>query len=444
MTDLGRGLRRLGIVAVVTALLGTVAATHIDRRGELVDEREVLDDLRAELADVRSRLRGTSDALDEAGKALSRTEAELTVLADLRGETELTLSLTEGNLGDQRQAIWQAGASLVLHGLRATALDDCLTGVRAAARQVGDDDRQAALGSLREVAPSCAAVDGSDSGAAWPFHFPDPFVLALDGGYYAYATNSSTGNIQVMRANAFGVWEPLGDALPKLPEWATPNRTWAPSVLERDGYYVLYYAAHHREARKQCIARAVGLAPEGPFVDLSEMPMICDVGRAGTIDPSPFVDVDGALYLLFAEHEPSRIVAQRLRDDGLAMSGPPSTLVVADRDWEDGTVEGPAMAYADGGYHLFYSANDWNSDAYAIGHAVCDRPTGPCTKTSRPVLGSQGALVSPGGQELYRDSTGALWMAFHAYTKPAVGYPNSRRLHLARVGVAGDAVLIIR
>ncbi len=102
------------------------------------------------------------------------------------------------------------------------------------------------------------------------------------------------------------------------------------------------------------------------------------------------------------------------------------------------------MAYADGSYHLFYSANDWNSDAYVVGHAVCERPTGPCTKTSRPVLRSQGAMVSPGGQELFRDSAGKLRMAFHGYSESAVGYPHSRRLYLAGVEVSGDAVVITR
>ena len=38
------------------------------------------------------------------------------------------------------------------------------------------------------------------------------------------------------------------------------------------------------------------------------------------------------------------------------------------------------MIAVDGEYHLFYSANRWDTEAYAVGHAVCESVAGPCVK----------------------------------------------------------------
>jgi hypothetical protein len=68
----------------------------------------------------------------------------------------------------------------------------------------------------------------------------------------------------------------------------------------------------------------------------------------------------------------------------------------------------------------------------------------PCAKPSRTVaFGGSGTIAGPGGQEFFTDAGGQLWMAYHAYTEPNVGYPNSRRLHLMRVAFdpAGAPVL---
>src|SRR5688500_11580056 len=65
--------------------------------------------------------------------------------------------------------------------------------------------------------------------------FPDPAViLAPDGFYYAYATQSLKDgkwiNIQVARSPDLVHWHDLGDALPEKPAWASATQDfWAPS-----------------------------------------------------------------------------------------------------------------------------------------------------------------------------------------------------------------------
>jgi beta-xylosidase len=172
-------------------------------------------------------------------------------------------------------------------------------------------------------------------------------------------------------------------------------------------------------------------------------------GLCGSIDPSPFVDADGTTFLLWKSDENAsacrtapRLWSQRLSPDGLQLLGAPTALMARDRDWEGDIVEAPSMIKRGNAYYLFYSANWYDSSAYAIGYAVCSSPTSGCRKMSgaAPFLGSSGALLGPGGQELFTDAAGAVWMAYHAWTAPRAGYQagGQRRLRLARLAFGAD------
>ena len=141
------------------------------------------------------------------------------------------------------------------------------------------------------------------AGPASPVHdgdFPDPFVLVAGDRYFAYGTQTGDVNVQVMESADLDRWEHRGDALPELPSWAGRGSTWAPAVLRaRAARYVLYYAVRYEAAGRQCISVATASDPAGPFVDRSAEPLIFQEDRGGSIDPSPFVDADGAAYLLW-------------------------------------------------------------------------------------------------------------------------------------------------
>ena len=49
-------------------------------------------------------------------------------------------------------------------------------------------------------------------------------------GYYAYATNGRGSNVQAAYSSNLAEWQIGEDALPVLPAWALPRRTWAPDV----------------------------------------------------------------------------------------------------------------------------------------------------------------------------------------------------------------------
>jgi beta-xylosidase len=118
----------------------------------------------------------------------------------------------------------------------------------------------------------------------------------------------------------------------------------------------------------------------------------------------------------------------------VSLTGPAQPLVRADQRWESRTVEGPAMVREGGAYYLLYSGSSWNSDDYGIGFARCASPLGPCAKPiDGPVITSHGTAAGPGGQEVVRDQAGGLWLTFHAWTEPNVGYPNRRTLRVERL-----------
>jgi beta-xylosidase len=279
----------------------------------------------------------------------------------------------------------------------------------------------------------------------FPRDFPDPFVLRVEDAYYAYATNARHMNVQVIRSQDLVNWERVGqngDALPELPAWAAARRflTWAPAVLQREDEFILYYVARFTESGRQCIGYAVSDSPDGPFVDPSDGPFICQLDEGGSIDPEPFIAPDGTLYLLWKSDGnccgiPVYLYSQQLAEDGRSLLGEPHRLITMDQGWEAPLVENPTMTFHDGRYYLLYSANWYESANYAVGYATCETPTGPCEKPlEEPILTSAGRHVGPGGAAFFTDEDANLWIAYHAWLVPNVGYPvGMRQLHLGRV-----------
>jgi arabinan endo-1,5-alpha-L-arabinosidase len=279
--------------------------------------------------------------------------------------------------------------------------------------------------------------------------FPDPDVLRVDDLYYAYATNARSRNVQVARSNDLVHWTLLGDALPRLPAWATQTFgwVWAPEVTRFGDSYVMYHVVRRGTVRKgmQCIGAAISREPAGPFVAVGSGPLICQTEHGGSIDPSTFVDDDGVRYLLWKNDGNARRMAtylyiQRLADDGLSLAGEPIRLLGTDQRWEGALVEAPTLWKHEGRYYLLYSANDYRSPRYVVGYAVADSLFGPYRKANRPLLVSckQDDLFGPGGQDIVVGPQGDAWLAFHSWKGSKY-----RRFNLARINwVDGNPIVV--
>ncbi|WP_454051477.1 glycoside hydrolase family 43 protein [Cellulomonas sp. Marseille-Q8402] len=311
----------------------------------------------------------------------------------------------------------------------------------------------AACGPAPAGGPAPDPGQEHDSGFTNPVHdgdLPDPFVLRARDAWYAYGTQGRYGTMPVLTSADLVTWEVVGDGMPTIASWAGAGRHWAPEVVELGGRFVAYYTAMDRETQDQCIGVAFADGPAGPFVDASPVPLVCEHDEGGSIDASPFVDVDGTPYLLWkndGNHVGVRswIRVRQLAPDGSALVGdPPADLLTHDQPWEGDLVEGPTVLVRDGRYHLLYSANDYGSADYGVGWAVADRLTGPWTKPSaEPLMRSNDVAAGPGHGSVVTTATGT-WYAHHAWPPDAVGatYPG-RQLWLTPLDLGPDGVPVL-
>ena len=277
----------------------------------------------------------------------------------------------------------------------------------------------------------------------WDEDFPDPQVVATADGWVALATNGGGANVQTLRSTDLVTWEPGPDALPVLPSWTVPGKVWAPEVHEIGGRWVMYVTTVAPDPSLQCVGVAVADAPEGPYEGVGDGPIVCQDDEGGSIDASPFVAADGSAWLYWkndgnAVGVDTWLYVQPLSGDGLRLTWEPTRLLRQDLDWEGHLVEAPFVWEHEGRFHLFYSANDFGSADYAVGHAVGDSPAGPFTKDAEPVLVSDAAAAGPGHCALFAHDDRVL-MAYHGWAPDAVGSTiPGRMMFLSEVTFDGD------
>jgi beta-xylosidase len=304
-----------------------------------------------------------------------------------------------------------------------------------------DDGSPAAGESPAAVSPPAVSPpaespevpEGSYVNPVLDVNFPDPHVIEVDGTYYAYATQGRGFNIQMSVSEDMVTWSRPQEALPRLPLW-TRGDTWAPEVAETSAGFVMYYTLRasgtprpDRESA-QCVSFAVADSPEGPFVDENEEPFVCQPGIGGSIDPHHFVDEDGTPYLVWKNDGnccsiSTRMWIQELNEDGTELIGEAVDMgVLNDQRWEGHVIEAPTVLLQDDTYYLFYSANDYNSEHYAVGFATADSVEGPYTESDRnPILSALEPAAGPGGQAVIEDANGELWMYYHAWDPAVIG-----------------------
>ncbi|TDU89813.1 glycosyl hydrolase family 43 [Kribbella voronezhensis] len=275
-------------------------------------------------------------------------------------------------------------------------------------------------------------------------NFADPQVVAVDGSYYAFATNGPLGNVQTLKSADLVSWDQVGDALPELPAWTSPGRVWAPEVaVHGPDRFVMYYTSSDTASGRQAIGVGVASEAKGPYVDKSSRPLICEAEEGGSIDASPFQDSSGQRWLYWkndgnAIGVDTWISVSRLSADGLRLIGEPTRLIKQTLPWEGTLVEAPYMVERDSAFHLFYSANAFDKASYAVGHARCDTPAGPCTKSGDPILTSSPDAAGPGHNMVLRTAD-RWWFVYHAWDPASVGTdPHGRTMWLSELTWSGQ------
>jgi hypothetical protein len=339
------------------------------------------------------------------------------------------------------------------------------------------------IGVVASTAAGLTAPTTAGASSWAPVHsgdFPDPDILQWQGGYYAFATQSTPPagghqvNIQVSSSTDGETWNTMGtDALPDsgLGSWAKPGDTWAPSVAVSQApasngvtpppVFVMYYTATERSTSDQCIGMATAGSPFGPYVDSSSAPMVCDNDYdppptvddgydGGSIDPYIFTDPStGDSYLLWKSDGnhvgvSTMIWSAPLSQDLQSINGSPVLLLTDDESWQSNIIEGPDMydnqvVTTSGGttttvnnYYLFYAGSDEGANTYGIGWATCPTPQSRCqdSPVDNPLLTTQPGMSGPGGPDIYSlappqsDPSGPdrTVIAFAAWEGTTIGY----------------------
>lgn len=305
------------------------------------------------------------------------------------------------------------------------------------------------VGAVLGLVAACSAGDGVGeiSNPVIDKDFPDPHVSHADGTFYAFATNRGEINVQLSTSEDLSSWDSISEALPEDPSWAKAGETWAPTVREFDGTYVLYYAAEDPDTSTECIGVATSDGIGGPYEPRHDEPLTCQPRIGGSIDPAVHRKGDTS-WLLWKndgdrDGSPVSLWSQELASSGteLAKGSSPTKLLEASEDWEAGNIEAPAFHTVDDTEYLFYSGNMYDTKDYAIGYAVCESPTGPCSKKTRksPLVSSGANAAGPGGQSLFVGPDGRHWIAYHAWAPGKVGYDDGgvRSLHIDGIDFSG-------
>jgi len=158
-------------------------------------------------------------------------------------------------------------------------------------------------------------------------------------------------------------------------KWAR-RAMWAPSVIEKDGKYYLFFGANDvHEGEVGGIGVAVADRPQGPYEDLIGEPLINEiVNGAQPIDQFVFRDDDGAYYMYYGGWRHCNVVRLNDRFTGLV---PFDDGEMFKEITPKGYVEGPCMFKKDGKYYFMWSEGGWTGPRYSVAYAIADSPFGP-------------------------------------------------------------------
>lgn len=283
----------------------------------------------------------------------------------------------------------------------------------------------------------------------------DPTIFYHDGTYYLYGTNDVNADIGflVYTSKDMKNWSgPAGAkngyALLNGDSYGTTG-FWAPQVFYANNKYYMAYTANEN------IAIAESNSPLGPFVQTVKQALPA-TGRQ--IDPFVFFDDDGKVYLYHVRlQNGNRIFVAELNGDytGIKTETLKECITAATntQPWENtanatwSVTEGPTVIKHNGLYYLFYSANDFRSNDYAIGYAVSNNPLGPWVKFSgNPIISKKNiGFDGPGHGDFVKNDNGDYYYVFHIHNSTSAATPRKTSLikgQFVTDGTAPDKMVV--
>ena len=251
-----------------------------------------------------------------------------------------------------------------------------------------------------------------------PGWYADPEAHVFAGRYWIFPTYSAPYDGQTF-LDAFSspdlvTWTKHEHVLDvSNVRWAH-RAVWAPSIVEKDGWYYLFFGANDIQNDDQIGGIGVARArqPDGPFIDLLGHPLIGAFHNgAQPIDQMVFQDRDGSWYIVYGGWRHCNIA--RLKDDFTGIvplpDGTPFKEITP-----AGYVEGAFMLLKDGKYYFMWSEGGWTGPDYAVAYAMGSSPFGPFERVGK-ILQQDPAVATGAGHHsvLHAPGSSRWYIVYH-------------------------------
>jgi len=251
-----------------------------------------------------------------------------------------------------------------------------------------------------------------------PGWYADPEGHVFAGQYWIFPTYSAPYDQQTF-LDAFSsrdlvTWEKHPRVLDIADVSWAKRAVWAPSIIEKDGWYYLFFGANDIQNDQQLggIGVARSRTPAGPFKDYLGKPLIDRFHNgAQPIDQMVFKDRDGSYYIVYGGW----------RNCNIAKLNPDFTGFVPFPDGSTfkeitptGYVEGAFMLVKDDKYYFMWSEGGWTGPNYAVAYAVGSSPFGPFERVGK-ILQQDSTVATGAGHHsvLQSPASGNWYIVYH-------------------------------
>jgi beta-xylosidase len=280
-------------------------------------------------------------------------------------------------------------------------------------------DPRAWLIAVLAFFPAAASSQSVRSGnPILPGWYADPEAHVSANQYWIYPTYSAPYDQQLFMdafsSNDLITWQKHPRILDVTNvRWAR-RALWAPSVVEKNGWYYLFFGANDIQNDQEVGGIGVARArqPQGPFQDHLGKPLIDRFHNgAQPIDQFVFKDRDGSCYIVYGGWRHCNIA--KLNDDFTGFVPFPDGTTFKEIT-PQGYVEGAFMLQKDGKYYFMWSEGGWTGPNYAVAYAIGTSPFGPFERVGR-ILQQDPAVASGAGHHsvLQGPASGRWYIVYH-------------------------------